>query len=182
MYFKTLFMEGCIFDCSSSFQWVGRSSGVLHHLGQRKEGHVSYRDSSPWRSLRVSKCSSLVTERKRNEWLELFQRCFLEMGQGLEHGKSAKRRGFNTSSSVATSSQQLKDEFTDCFNQFKEVQRSCNNKPTGTCTGVSALQALSRLCISKWTVSQETSPCTGWNRPSWLTCCAPSHRLSSYTS
>lgn len=28
------------------------------------------------------KCSSTVTGRKRNERLELFQRCFLEMGQG----------------------------------------------------------------------------------------------------
>lgn len=125
------------------------------------------------------KCSSMVTRKQRNEWLELFQRCFLEMGQGWESGKPAKRGGFNISGSLATARQQSSGKFADCFSQSKEAQRSCNNKPTGTRSDVSELSALSHLCISKWTVSRETSPCTGGNRPRWLTCCAPSHRLSS---
>lgn len=143
---------------------------------------MSCRDSSPWKPVGVTKWSSRVIGRKWSEWLKLFQSCFLEMGQGQESRKPANRDGFNASSFLATSSQQLQEKFAGFLNSSKEEQRLCHKKPTGTCTDTPELSTPPHLCILESTVSCETSPCTGWSRASWITCCAPSHSLASYPS
>lgn len=51
------------------------------------------------------------------------------MGQGWESAKPAKKGGFQTLSSLPTSSQQLQDKLVDCFNQSNQAQWSCSTKP-----------------------------------------------------
>lgn len=107
---------------------------------------------------------------------------FLEMGQGQESRKPANRACFNASSFLATSSQQLQDKCADFFNPSEEEQRLCHKKPAGTRTDTRELSTPPHRCVFQCTVSSETSPRTGWNRPSWVTRGAPSHGLASYPS